>query len=87
VKRLICSIYRSRRKRDVYLYVNHEMGFSEVPDALLKELGGLDKAMTLVLTPERKLARMTGAEVMEAVAEKGFYLQMPPPDGFEDALC
>ena len=33
--------------------------------------------MDLVLTPDRKLARTTGKQVLEAIGEKDFFLQMP----------
>ena len=33
--------------------------------------------MDLVLTPDRKLARTTGKQVLEAIDEKDFFLQMP----------
>jgi uncharacterized protein YcgL (UPF0745 family) len=34
--------------------------------------------MTLLLTPERKLARVEAPKVLESIAEQGFFLQMPP---------
>jgi uncharacterized protein YcgL (UPF0745 family) len=34
--------------------------------------------MTLVLAPERKLARADVAEVLTSIEQRGFYLQMPP---------
>ncbi len=75
---MICSVYRSRRKADVYLFVNHEEGFSRVPQSLLDELGGTEKAMTLVLKPGRRLARAQAVDVMRAIREDGYYLQLPP---------
>jgi len=74
----ICAVYRSRRNPDTYLYVDHHEGLSRVPEALQRELGGTERAMTLVLTPERRLARTSAAEVLRAIREQGYYLQMPP---------
>jgi hypothetical protein len=74
----ICAVFRSRRNPDTYLYVNHHEGLSRVPEALQRELGGTERAMTLVLTPERRLARTSAAEVLRAIREQGYYLQMPP---------
>jgi uncharacterized protein YcgL (UPF0745 family) len=34
--------------------------------------------MVLLLTPERKLARVDAAEVLGKIQEQGFFLQMPP---------
>ena len=52
-----------------------------MPQALLRELGGMDRAMTLVLEPGRQLARVESAAVLRAIRDQGFYLQLPPqPD-------
>ena len=32
----------------------------------------------MILTPEKKLARVSAEKVLVAIAEKDFYLQMPP---------
>ncbi len=34
--------------------------------------------MTLILTPEKSLSRARATDVMAAIREKGYYLQMPP---------
>ena len=34
-------------------------------------------SMDLLLTPDRELARVTGQQILEAIKEKDFYLQMP----------
>lgn len=76
--KLICAVHRARRNPDTYLYVDHAEAMRRVPPELLRELGGTERAMTLVLTPGRRLARTSGAEVMRAIAERGYYLQLPP---------
>lgn len=72
-----CSIYRSRRKAGAYLYCAAKDDFSAVPKPLLEQLGALEHAMDLELNPGRKLAREDVATVMEALATRGWYLQMP----------
>ena len=74
---MICQVYRSRRKADVYLYVEMQQGMERVPPKLLAELGDIDQAMTLVLKPGRRLARITAEELMRAIAQSGYYLQLP----------
>jgi uncharacterized protein YcgL (UPF0745 family) len=49
-----------------------------VPEDLQGKLGTLSEVLTLVLTPERKLARAKAADVMTAIVNKGYYLQLPP---------
>lgn len=74
---IICSIYKSLKKEGLYLFVDKKEGLSRVPD-VLKNLFGQEKlAMTLALTAEKKLAIANAKEVIGAIGEKGFYLQLP----------
>ena len=75
---VICSIYRSRKKADMYLYVDKREALTRVPQALLERFGVAELAMTLLITPEKKLARAEAAKVLEAIAVQGYFLQMPP---------
>lgn len=72
-----CAIYRGSKKYDSYLFVEKEDDFSRVPQPLLDMLGRLELAMTLELTPERKLARADVNEVMQKLTNDGYFLQMP----------
>ncbi|MFC3606182.1 YcgL domain-containing protein [Stutzerimonas tarimensis] len=76
----ICSIYKSPRKNEMYLYVDRKEALSRVPEALLVAFGTPQLAFDLVLTPERKLAREDIAVVLENIQKQGFHLQMPPPE-------
>ena len=82
----ICSVYRSSRDDEMYLYVNKEDGLTKVPEALLEMFGKAQHAMSLLLTPERSLARVDVKNVMRELDEKGFYLQMPPPKDLADEM-
>ena len=74
----ICSIYRSPNEEGMYLYVDKKKGLEPVPSELLRRFGKPVLAMTLLLTPEKKLARVETKRVLEMIEEQGFYLQMPP---------
>lgn len=76
MSKLICSVYRSPKKEGMYLYVAKQQALSRVPEALLKMFGAPELAMTLVLTADKKLARITAEKVMEQIDSQGFYLQM-----------
>lgn len=76
--RLLCEIYRSPRKDEMYLYVDKRQGLADVPEPLLKQFGSPQSVMTLILHPERSLARANVTDVISAIREQGFYLQMPP---------
>ncbi|MFT5419469.1 MAG: hypothetical protein ACI9D5_000209 [Candidatus Endobugula sp.] len=74
----ICSIYRCAKKEGMYIYVDKKTGFEGIPEALMRQMGKTELAMTLLITPEKKLARVKAIEVLAAIDAQGFYLQMPP---------
>lgn len=81
----LVKVYRSRRKVDLYLYVDFAEDLERVPDALLDQFGQPELALSLTLTTERKLARAEARVVLAAIEDAGYFLQMPPPDGGVDA--
>ncbi|MDX1357005.1 MAG: YcgL domain-containing protein, partial [Halomonas venusta] len=77
-EKLLCEILKSSRKDEMYLYIDKQKGVSSVPDALMDTFGKPVPVLTMILTADKKLARVNAADVMEAIQEQGFYLQMPP---------
>ena len=77
--KLLCTIFKSSREKDMYLYVKHSDQLLRVPKALLDKFGKPELVTTLALTPDKKLARVEASKVIEALDKKGFYLQLPPP--------
>lgn len=77
--KLFCSIYKSRRKAGMYLYVDRQKGTGNLPEVLLKQFGKPVHVSDMILSPDRPLARAEVAKVMDQIRTQGFYLQMPPP--------
>lgn len=77
--KILCHVYKSLADNEMYLYVPQQEDLARVPKALLEKFGKPQRVTTLVLTPERKLARAETAKVLEALRSQGFYLQLPPP--------
>ena len=75
-----CYIYRSKKQLEMYLFLAEEDDFECIPEEVLKALGQLEKAMELELTAESKLARSKPEEVIHNLKERGFHIQMPPPN-------
>lgn len=73
------AVYRSAKKADTYLYVPVENGLDELPDELSQLFGRAIFAMELVITPELKMSRLNAPEVLSALAEVGYVLQLSPP--------
>ncbi len=76
--KLLCEVFKSPRKEEMYLYVDKREGLARVPEALLERFGKPVSTMTLILSAEKRLGRARACDVMAAIREKGFYLQMPP---------
>ncbi|WP_372737273.1 YcgL domain-containing protein [Neptunomonas sp.] len=76
---IICSIYKSPRKDEMYLYVDKKDLLKRVPDALVEMFGKPSHLMDMPVRPGRKLARVDVEKMLQGIKEKGFYLQMPPP--------
>lgn len=77
--KILCDIYKTASKDEMYLYLNRPKGFESVPEVLLKSFGEPILVTTLVLTESKKLARADIKKVMADLAGQGFFLQMPPP--------
>lgn len=84
MERQLVRIYRSPRKPEMYLYVIKARGLADVPEELLTLFGQPEQVMDMLLTAERRLARVETSRVLGELADKGFYLQMPP--GREDYM-
>ncbi|MCB1614775.1 MAG: YcgL domain-containing protein [Pseudomonadales bacterium] len=74
----LTSIYRSSKEEGLYLYLEKDSDINQLPEELKKRFGNAELAMTLLITPERKLARAKASAVLEAIENQGFYLQLPP---------
>ncbi len=79
-----CSIYKSRRKQDTYLYLAAKDDFSCLPDNLLKLLGSTEHVMDLDLHPTRRLAQEDTTEVLNNLEQRGWHLQMPRREDWLD---
>ena len=81
---MLCAIYKSAKKAQMYLFFFFCDDFSSVPEALMT-MFGTPKLVTLTnLATKNKLAFADLDKVKTNLNEEGFYLQMPPPQ--EDLL-
>lgn len=76
---MICAVYKSRLKPDSYLFVEKRNDFERVPEPLMKMFGTPELVMLLPLNKREQLALADIEKVKVELAEKGYYLQLPPP--------
>jgi len=75
----LCTVYRSLKKADTYLYIEKNGDFDKVPEQLKTLLGKLTLVMTLDLDKRANLGQADLAKVKQELTDNGFYLQLPPP--------
>ncbi|MCE9678597.1 YcgL domain-containing protein [Shewanella sp. AS1] len=76
---MICAVYKSRLKADSYLFIEKRNDFERVPDALMKMFGTPELVMLLPLDKRQQLGIADINKVRSELADKGYYLQLPPP--------
>lgn len=72
-----CYIYRSSVKDGLYVYLAEEDGLEKLPAPVIKQLGEPEYAMSLELSPDKKLGQEEVTTVMANLAKQGFHVQMP----------
>jgi uncharacterized protein YcgL (UPF0745 family) len=63
------------------LYLGKHEGFSVLPEALRQQLGQLSFVLEVELSPQRRLAQADPNAVLASIADKGYFLQLPPDAG------
>ena len=80
----LVEVFKTSRKPGAYLYLERGKGFDGLPEGLRELFEGAELALSLTLTPERSLARYSGAQVLGALDTQGYFLQLPPVDEVAD---
>lgn len=77
---MMCSIYKSPKRADTYLYVPYEQKLDELPETLMAMWGEPELVMHLDLAKKEKLALVDIDDVKQKMLDDGYYLQMPPTE-------
>ena len=76
---MLCTIYKSSKKAETYLFVKQRGDFSTVPAPLMSMFGTPTLVTVMNLEKKEKLALADIEKVKENLTEQGYYLQLPPP--------
>ncbi|MCH8537114.1 MAG: YcgL domain-containing protein [Alkalimonas sp.] len=82
---MLCTVYKSPKKEQTYLFMKQRDDFSAVPENLLQTFGTPELVTILDLNRRTSLAQSDLTKVRAALDEQGYYLQLPPP--VEDLLA
>ena len=73
-----CLIYRgfTRELHPVYLYLESREALDRIPEEIKKSIRKLEYSFSFDLTPERRLERVSAAEVLKALSDRGWFLRV-----------
>jgi uncharacterized protein YcgL (UPF0745 family) len=71
------DIYKTARRPETFLFVPAGLAFNEWPDGLADVFHPAEHVMTLTLMPERPLAAQPANLVMNEIAKRGYFMQLP----------
>lgn len=82
--KVVVSVYKTKRREGLYLYINKLKGLESIPCELNALMGEPIHVVDFILTPERKLANADTEEVLSKITSQGYYLQMTQPQDKDD---
>ena len=77
------DVYKTTRRPEIFLFVPAGLAFNEWPDGLTDVFHPAEHVMTLTLTPERPLAAQPADLVMNEIAKRGYFMQLPATSGHD----
>ena len=72
------AVFKTARRPDTFLFLPEGLPSNEWPDGLEEIFMPAEKVLSLSLTAEQPLAAQSATRVMEEIAVKGYFLQLPP---------
>ena len=82
----LCTVFRSVKRAETYLYLAQDQVFEDLPPELREAFGEPCFVMTLNLNADRRLARVDAGQVLAHLEEQGFFLQLPPEIPAEEEI-
>lgn len=82
----LCTVFRSDKRAETYLYLASGQAFEDLPPELRQAFGEPCFVMALNLSANRRLARVDARLVLEHLEAQGFYLQLPPEIPVEEEI-
>ncbi len=74
---MLCFVYRSLKKKGLYIYLPEKDNFSNIPPTIMTQLGDTEYALEIELNPDKKLAKENASTVIENLRKNGFHIQLP----------
>ena len=72
------DIYKTARRAETFLFVSACIPPDAWPDCLAETFSPAEHVLRLTLTEQQSLAAQPATEVMAAIKQQGYFLQLPP---------
>lgn len=72
------KVLKSQKKQYTYLFLDRNKKLEDLPSGLQQSFGEAKMVLEMDLSKDSKLARAKAEEVLRAIENEGFYLQLPP---------
>lgn len=80
VAKIATIVYRHPKKEGMFLMVSQQTEWKALPLELQGAFADQHEVTRFDMVPNKKLARVNGALVYQALVDQGFFVQMPPAD-------
>ncbi len=77
------SVYRCHKKAQTYVYLPADQDYADLPEAFVQQFGEASMFLTFALHAQKKLAQVDAGQVMAAIKNQGFFLQLPPQHDYK----
>ena len=71
------DVYKTARRPDTFLFLRAGLDVNQWPDGLADVFRPAEHVMTLTLTPEQALAAQPASLVINEIAKRGYFMQLP----------
>ena len=79
------EVFKTARRPVTFLFLPEGLLPNDWPDGLEAVFMPAEKVLSLTLTADQPLAAQSAARVMEEIAAKGYFLQLPPQPSSSNA--
>ena len=75
---LLVDVFKTARRPETFLFLPKGLALADWPEGLADVFTPAEKVLSLNLSAQQPLAAQPVSRVMEEIASRGYFLQLPP---------
>jgi uncharacterized protein YcgL (UPF0745 family) len=75
---LLVDVFKTARRPETFLFLPQGLALADWPEGLADVFTPAEKVLSLNLSARQPLAAQPASRVMEEIASRGYFLQLPP---------